>query len=67
MQKIYLILHGLVNFAFVIIEEVNLELFNLEERETFWIKQIKPEYNAIKEAARNLGVPHLIRYCVKNI
>lgn len=35
MQKIYLILHGLVNFAFVIIEEVNLELFNLEERETF--------------------------------
>jgi hypothetical protein len=27
--------YGLVNFAFVIIEEVNLELFNLEERETF--------------------------------
>jgi len=44
----------------VIIEEVNLELFNLEERETFWIKQIKPEYNAIKEGARNLSVPHLL-------
>lgn len=51
--------YGLVNFAFVIIEEVDLEIHNLEDRETYWIKQIKPEYNAIKEAARNLSVPHL--------
>ena len=49
----------------VIIEEVNLELFNLEERETFWIKQIKPEYNAIKEGARNLSVPHLLETLLK--
>jgi hypothetical protein len=27
--------YGLVNFAFIIIEEVNLEIHNLEERETF--------------------------------
>jgi hypothetical protein len=51
--------YGLVNFAFVIIEEVDLEIHNLEDRETYWIKKIKPEYNAIKEAARNLSVPHL--------
>lgn len=52
--------YGLVNFAFILIEEVNLELHNLEERETYWIKKIKPEYNAIKEAARNFSVPHLL-------
>lgn len=40
-------------------------MFNLEERETFWIKQIKPEYNAIKEAARNLSVPHLLETVLK--
>lgn len=50
--------YGLVNFAFIIIEEVDLNVHNLEERETFWIKQIKPEYNAVKEAARNLSIPH---------
>lgn len=27
--------YGLVNFAFIIIEEVDLEVDNLEERETF--------------------------------
>ena len=27
--------YGLVNFAFIIIEEVNLDVKNLEERETF--------------------------------
>lgn len=40
-------------------------MFNLEERETFWIKQIKPEYNAIKEGARNLSVPHLLETLLK--
>ena len=40
--------YGLTNFAFIILEEVNLEVDNLEERETFWIKQMKPEYNAVK-------------------
>lgn len=57
--------YGLVNFAFIILEEVDLDLFNLEERETFWIKEIKPEYNAIKEAARNLSVPHLLDTVLK--
>lgn len=50
--------YGLVNFAFIIIEEVDLNIHNLEERETFWIKQIKPEYNSVKEAARNNSIPH---------
>jgi hypothetical protein len=36
-----LLKYGLVNFAFIIIEEVNLDVQNLEERETFWIRQIK--------------------------
>ena len=57
--------YGLVNFAFIIIEEVDLEVDNIEERETFWIKQIKPEYNAIKDAARNLSIPHLIETKLK--
>lgn len=57
--------YGLVNFAFIIIEEVDLEVDNLEERETFWIKLIKPEYNAIKDAARNLSIPHLIETKLK--
>lgn len=51
--------YGLVNFAFIVLEEVDLNVHNLEERETFWIKQIKPEYNAVKEAARNNSIPHL--------
>lgn len=57
--------YGLVNFAFIIIEEVNLEVDNLEERETFWIKLINPEYNAIKDAARNLSIPHVIETKLK--
>ena len=31
--------YGLVNFAFVIIEQVDLEIHNLEDRETYWIKK----------------------------
>lgn len=51
--------YGLVNFCFVILEVVDLNIHNLEERETFWIKRIKPEYNAVKEAARSYSIPHL--------
>lgn len=51
--------YGLVNFAFIVLEEVDLNVHNLEDRETFWIKLIKPEYNAVKEAARNHSIPHL--------
>ena len=50
--------YGLMNFAFIVLEQVDLDLHNLEERETFWIKWIKPEYNAVKDAARNHGVSH---------
>lgn len=57
--------YGLVNFAFILLEEVDLDVHNLEERETYWIKKLKPEYNAIKEAARNLSVPHLLETKLK--
>lgn len=50
--------YGLVNFAFIVIEEVNTDLLKIEERETYWIKHIKPEYNATKDAARNVGASH---------
>lgn len=50
--------YGLVNFAFIVIEEVNLDLHHIEERETYWIRHIKPEYNATKDAARNYGPSH---------
>lgn len=50
--------YGLVNFAYVVIEEVDTDLHKIEERETYWIKLIKPEYNATKDAARNIGPSH---------
>lgn len=50
--------YGLVNFAFIIIERVDTSLYNLEVRETYWIKHLKPEYNATKDAARNIGASH---------
>lgn len=52
--------YGLLNFAFIILEEVDLKLYPIEVRETFWIKHIKPEYNATKDAARNVGASHKI-------
>lgn len=54
-----------MNFSFILIEEVDLEVHNLEERETYWIKQLKPEYNATKEAAINFSVPHLLETKLK--
>lgn len=33
-----IIKYGVVNFAFIIIEEVDMNVNNLEDRETFWIK-----------------------------
>ena len=50
--------YGLVNFAFIVIEVVDIDLNHIEARETFWIKHIKPEYNATKDAARNVGSSH---------
>lgn len=47
--------YGLVNFAFLIIEQVDTSLYNLEVRESHWIKYLNPEYNATKDAARNIG------------
>jgi hypothetical protein len=53
-----IIKYGLVNFAFIIVEEVDLDLHNLEDRETYWIRKLKPEYNATKDVARNVGALH---------
>ncbi len=50
--------YGLVNFAFIIIEQVDTSLHNIEVRETYWIKHLMPNYNATKEAARNIGASH---------
>lgn len=50
--------YGLVNFAFIVIEVVDIDLNHIEARETYWIKHIKPEYNATKDAARNVGSSH---------
>lgn len=47
--------YGLVNFAFIIVEEVDMNIHNVEDRETYWILRLKPEYNATKFGARNVG------------
>lgn len=52
--------YGLVNFAFIIIEKVDTSLHHIEVRETYWIKHLKPDYNATKDAARNIGASHTI-------
>lgn len=57
--------YGLVKFAFILVEVVDLNQHDLEERETYWIKLIKPEYNATKEAARNYSVPHTMETKLK--
>lgn len=50
--------YGLVNFAFIVLEQVDTSNFHIEVRETYWIKLLKPDYNATKEAARNIGASH---------
>lgn len=50
--------YGLLNFSFIILEVVDLDIHNLEKRETYWILKIKPEYNSTKFAARNINVSH---------
>jgi group I intron endonuclease len=50
--------YGLIHFAFIILEKVNTNIQNIEVRETYWIKHLKPEYNATKDAARNVGASH---------
>lgn len=47
--------YGLLNFSFIVLEQVNTNLHEIEVRETYWIKYLKPEYNATNEAARNTG------------
>lgn len=48
----------MVWLIFIVIEEVDLNKHALEERETYWIRFLKPEYNATKDAPRNIGVSH---------
>ena len=50
--------YGQANFAFFIIEQVETSLYDLEVRESHLIKYLNPEYNAIKSAARNVGISH---------
>lgn len=50
--------YGLLNFAFIVLEEVNTNVHDIEVRETYWIKYLKPDYNATNEAARNIGGIH---------
>lgn len=52
--------YGLVNFAFIVVEKVDISLYNIEVRETYWIRDLKPDYNATKDAARNIGASHTI-------
>ena len=52
--------YGLINFAFILVEKVDTSLQHIEVCETFWIKRLKPDYNATKDAARNIGASHTI-------
>lgn len=47
------------NFSLVIIEY--LVDYKLEERETFWIRKLKPYYNVLQEAYRSLGYRHTMQ------
>lgn len=53
-----IIKYGMLNFALIILEQVDINHHHLEDRETYWIKHLKPNYNATKEAARNEGAIH---------
>lgn len=50
--------YGLINFAFIVLEQVDITKCHIEVRETYWIKHLKPDYNATKDAARNVGASH---------
>lgn len=52
--------YGLINFAFILVDKVDTSLQHIEVCETFWIKRLKPDYNATKDAARNIGGSHTI-------
>lgn len=41
--------YGLVNFSFIILEVVDLNVHNLEDRETYWIKLLKPNIMLLKK------------------
>lgn len=49
----------MINFAFILVEKVDTSLQHIEVCETFWIKRLKPDYNATKDA-RNIGASHTI-------
>lgn len=53
-----IIKYGLINFAFIVLEQVDTSIYHIEVSETYWIKHLKPDYNATKEAARNEGKIH---------
>jgi len=53
-----IIKYGWINFAFIVLEQVDTSLYNLEDRETYWIKHLNPNYNVFKEGTRNVGISH---------
>lgn len=53
-----IIKYGLISIAFIVLEEVDTNLHKIEERETSWIVQLKPNYNETTEAASNKGWNH---------
>lgn len=53
-----IIKYGWIHFAFIVLEQVDTSLYNLEDRETYWIKHLNPDYNVFKEGTRNAGISH---------
>lgn len=50
------------NFLFIILEELPTSE-NLIERETYWAKLLKPEYNVMKEIKSHIGVKRTAETC----
>ncbi len=49
--------YGKDAFIFVVLENL-FDISNLDERENYWIKALKPEYNKAPVAGSNFGVKH---------
>lgn len=53
-----LLKYGLINFALVILEETSNNKKEILEREDFYLKTLKPEYNILTKAGNSLGYKH---------
>lgn len=50
--------YGIENFFISIIEYVTINENDLIEREQYWLDNVKPEYNILKQAGNSLGYKH---------